>query len=124
LTHLQQCRDSDPYCRFHVVVPEHVGVGWSDHEIRAEAEVRLDQMLDRMASMGMGATGEVSGSDVSDAVAAVVEREGPEVFAGIVLSTLPREQSGWWDVPGEIRARFPTLPLVHLVAEGQVSRAS
>ena len=117
LEHLHELRAADPYCRFHVLVPEHLGVGWADHEIRAEAQVRLDEMLDRLASMGMGATGEVGVSDPLRAVAHVIGRYGTQEFTAIVLSTLPKGLSQWWDVPAAVSEAFPDLALTHLVAE-------
>jgi hypothetical protein len=117
LEHLHQLRTTDPYCRFHVLVPEQLGVGWAEHEIRAEAQVRLDEMLDRLASMGMGATGEVGASDPLQAIARVIIRSGKDQFTAIVLSTLPQGLSQWWDVPSAVREAFPDLPLTHLVAE-------
>jgi len=76
-------------------------------------------MLDSMAAMGMGATGEAGDQNVVYAIGTVLRREGPDTFAGIVLSTLPKGISRWWrfDVPRRVAQAYPAIPLTHLVAD-------
>ncbi len=119
--HLHELRVEDPNCRFHVVVPmqhptDHV---WTEQEVNAAAAERLDTMLETMAEMGMGATGEVGDSNPVYAIGVVVRREGLHSISGIVLSTLPRGISRWWrfDVPRRVAQAYPSIPLTHLVAE-------
>lgn len=118
--HLHALREQDQFCRFHVVVPEHHPSGaWSEGEVRATAQRTLDEMLDRMASMGMGATGEVGDANPVYAVSNVLRRDGVDNYCGIVLSTLPKGISRWWrfDVPRRMAKAHPELPLTHLVSE-------
>ncbi len=121
MDHLHRLRVDDPYCRFHLVVPRHVPEhpSYEPEEIESTARRELDDILDRMASMGMGATGETGDRDPVEAVAAAVDRLTDLRIAGIVLSTLPRGRSTWirGDVPDRMRTRFPTIPLAHLIAD-------
>jgi GABA permease len=119
--HLHELRQADPHCRFHLVVPEHHPSDhvWSEQEVRAAATERLDTMLEFMAEMGMGASGEVGDADPVYAIGVVLRRDGLESVCGIVLSTLPRGISRWWrfDVPRRVAKAFPSVPLTHVVAE-------
>lgn len=119
--HLRELRHEHPECRFHLLVPEQhpSDHAWSDGEVRAAAQARLDEILDRMAAMGMGATGEVGDTNPVYAIGTVLRREGADSFSGIVLSTLPKGISRWWrfDVPRRVSQAYPDLPLTHLVAE-------
>lgn len=126
MEHLHELRESDPYCRFHLVVPEHHPRGrWSEGEVRAQAQRILDEMLDRMASMGMGATGEVGDANPVYAVGAVLRRDGAHSCDGIVLSTLPKGISRWWrfDVPRRMAQAYPELSVTHLVSEEELVSA-
>lgn len=121
MEHLHALREADPYCRFHLVVPEqhpsdHV---WTEGEAHAAAQHTLNEMLERMAECGMGATGEVGDSNPVYAAGVTMRREGPGAFAGIVVSTLPRGISRWWrfDVPRRMREAYPRLEVTHLVSE-------
>ena len=117
--HLHHLRDEDPYCRFHVLVPiHHPGDhAWTEFEVEETAQQVLDEMLNRMASMGMGATGEIGNPSPVVAIADAMRHQGVDSFTGIVLSTLPRRISRWWDVPHRIARSYPSIPLTHLVAE-------
>ena len=118
--HLRQLRAEHPGCRFHVIVPEHhPDHNWTDSEVRVAAQGRLDEMLERFASMGIGATGEVGDANPVYAVGVVLRREGQLAYDGIVLSTLPRGISRWWrfDVPRRMADAYPRVPLTHLVSE-------
>lgn len=121
MEHLHRLREEDPYCRFHLVVPEqhpsdHV---WTEGEVRAAAQRTVDEMLERMASLGMGATGEVGDTNPVYAVGVALRREGTGSFAGVVLSTLPKGISRWWrfDVPRRMAEAYPHLPMTHLVSK-------
>jgi len=118
---LHRLREEDPSCTFHLVVPEHHPSmrGWGEHDVMMAARGVLDEMLDRLAVMRIGATGEVGDSNPVYAVGVVLRRDGSDHYAGIILSTLPKGVSRWWrfDVPRRMAAAYPQLPLTHLVAE-------
>ncbi len=128
LDHLHHLREDDPYCNFHLVVPEYHPLGhtWTDGEVKAQAQANLDEMLDRLATMRMGATGEVGDANPVYAVGDTIRREGGRSFDGIVLSTLPKGISRWWlfDVPRRMEAAFPALPLTHIVADEKLEAAT
>ena len=121
LDHLHQLREDDPYCNFHLIVPQHHSIGKtsSEHADMQAAQRCLDEMLDRLAAMRIGATGEIGDANPVYAVGDTIRREGVESFDGIVLSTLPKGISRWWlfDVPRRMEAAFPNIPLTHLAAE-------
>lgn len=121
LDELHRLRDEDPYCSFHLIVPEHhpAARGWNEHDVQMEAKARLDEMLERLAEMRIGATGEVGDANPVYAVGVALRREGPDAFAGLILSTLPKGFSRWWlfDVPRRMAASYPHLPMTHLIAE-------
>lgn len=113
--------------RFHVIVPvDHPSDRmWTESEVHDIAAARLDWMLDNMASLGMGATGEVGDSSPVYAIGAALRREGRDAFSGIVLSTLPKGLSRWWlfDVPTRVANEYPELPLIHIVQTRRDERA-
>lgn len=119
--HLHQLREEDPTCRFHLLVPEQHphGHAWTDGEVQRAAAQRLAEVLESMAEMGIGATGEVGDSNPVYAIGTVLRREGDDAFTGIVLSTLPKATSHWLRnrVPRRIAQAYPQIPLTHLVAE-------
>ena len=120
MDHLHELRAQDPYCRFHLVVPEHHPSGrWNEGESQAQAQRSLDEMLDRMASVGIGATGEVGDPNPVYAVSVALRRGERSHVAGIILSTLPRGISRWWrfDVPRRMAEAYPSIPVTHLVSE-------
>lgn len=121
LEHIRQLREDDPYCRFHVVVPTHRPAAESvaEESVHAQAREALDEVLDRLAAMRIGATGEVGEDDPVDAVGHVIEREGSDAFAGIVVSTLPLGISRWWhaDVVSRLEGDHPDIAITHLVAD-------
>ncbi|MGH9132317.1 MAG: hypothetical protein ACRDZZ_00150 [Ilumatobacteraceae bacterium] len=121
LDELHRLREADPYCTFHLIVPEHHpnwGI-YDEHHVLIAARTTLDRMLERLAEMRIGATGEVGDANPVYAVGATLRREGQDAFAGIILSTLPKGISRWWlfDVPRRMAAAYPKLPLTHLVAD-------
>jgi hypothetical protein len=120
LDHLHELRAQDPYCTFHLLVPEYHPFGvWDDHGVHVAAQATLDEMLGRLATMRIGATGEIGDVDPVYAVGATLRREGDDAFAGIVLSTLPKGISRWWkfDVPRRLADHYRWLPVTHLVAD-------
>ena len=102
---------------FHVVVPRTPiphGLTWDEDEAEAAAQQRLDQVLDRLRSMGVPATGEVGSKDPVDAVHdALRTHEADE----IILSTLPVTVSRWLgqDVPSKLR-RSVDVPVEVVIA--------
>ena len=121
LEELVRRREADPFCTFHLIVPEHHAnkTGWDDVAVRAEAQRTLAEMLERLAEMRIGATGEVGASNPVYAVSELLQREGSGTFSGIILSTLPKGASTWWlvGVPSRMATAFPQLPLTHVVAD-------
>lgn len=121
MEHLHKLREEDPYCRFHLIVPEYHPQthNWTEGEVRASAQRTVDEMLERMAEMGMGATGEAGDTNPVYAVGVAIRREGMNAFNGIILSTLPRGISRWWrfDIPRRMADAYPFLPVTHLVSE-------
>lgn len=121
LAHLHHLREEDPYCQFHLLVPIHHPTDrpWSDGSVNAVARAKLDEILEQMAAMRMGATGGVGDANPVDAVGTVLRREGDRAFSGIILSTLPGAVSQWWlfGVPRRLRTTFPHVPVTHLVAD-------
>lgn len=119
-------RKADPFCTFHLIVPEYhpTKTGWDDVIVHAEARRTLDTMLERLAEMRIGATGEVGASNPVYAVGELLQRDGGP-FAGIILSTLPRGVSTWWlvGVPSRMATAFPHLPLTHVVADEALTGA-
>ena len=118
---LHELRLEDPYCRFHLVVPRYhpAGSTWNEATVEATARRNLDQMLGRMATMGMGATGEIGDTNPVLAVEDAIRKEGASTITGIVVSTLPGRESAWLrgDVPTRITKRFPLLQVEHVVAD-------
>jgi hypothetical protein len=79
----------------------------------------LDEMLERLAEMRIGATGEIGDANPVYAVGATLRREGRDAFSGLIISTLPKGLSRWWllDVPQRMANEYPHLPVTHLVAD-------
>lgn len=120
LDHLLALREEGP-CRFHLLVPEEHPSGhpWTEGEVRAAAQRRLREGLDRLHDAGIVADGEVGDANPVYATGVVLRRDGIDSFSGIILSTLPAGPSRWlkMDVPARIRREFWQLPVTHLVAE-------
>ena len=121
LEELRRRREEDPYCSFHLIVPEYHPTNrtWNDHEVQVAAARTLDEMLERLAEMRIGATGEVGDANPVYAVGVTLRREGRDAFAGIIISTLPKARSRWWllDVPKRMATEYPDLTVTHLVAD-------
>jgi len=104
---------------FYLVVPIHhgePGLTWTEGHDRAVAERRLKEAQLRMTADGVTVAGEVGSDSPVDSVDEVLRREGAENFAGIIVSTLPRNVSKWLklDVPSRIQ-RKTTLAVDHLI---------
>ena len=124
LEELHRRREEDPYCTFHLIVPEYhpMSRGWNDHEVHLAAARMLDEMLERLAEMRIGATGEIGDANPIYAVGVTLRREGRDAFCGIMLSTLPKGVSRWWllDVPQRMANEYPDLAVTHLVVEEEL----
>jgi len=106
-------------CSFHIVVPvtpptDHA---WTEGEIRAVAQGRLDRALARFREEGADATGEVGDANPVLAVEDALRVQG---FDEIIVSTLPPGVSRWLklDLPHRIEAAFG-LPVTHVVGEAE-----
>jgi hypothetical protein len=121
LEEVRRRRAADPYCTFHLIVPEYHPANrtWNEHDVHLAAARTLDEMLERLAEMRIGATGEVGDANPVYAVGAALRREGRDAFAGIIVSTLPKGMSRWWllDVPQRIANEYRHLNVTHVVAE-------
>lgn len=126
LEHVHELREEDPYCSFHLVVPEfHPMSGWDEHSARVAAQATLDEMLERLAVMRIGATGEIGDANPVYAVGTALRREGIDAFSGIIVSTLPKGLSMWLkiDVPRRMASAYTQLPVTHLVAKESLATA-
>jgi len=107
--------------RFLVVSPAlttPVAASASDREFaRAAARERLDEMLARLASVGIEAAGEVGDSDPLVAVEDAVRTFHPDE---IVVATPPPERSRWHEagVVQSVSARFD-VPVSHVVVASE-----
>lgn len=123
--------------RFYVVVPmtspEHEATTWASgdvafgvpisthvtndamEEAQQRSQHRLRAMLDKIASLGGEAEGEVGATDPLTAVKDVLEKEG---FDEVIVSTLPVGISRWakMDLPSRI-GRITECPVTTVEAE-------
>jgi hypothetical protein len=105
-------------CHFHVVVPaSHSSGTFTEGEARAQARERLEQGLARFRDIGAEVDGEVG--DAAPVVA-IGDALQAHPYDEIILSTLPPGPSRWLkqDLPHRIQRTY-TVPLTHLVAEGE-----
>jgi hypothetical protein len=105
-------------CRFHLVVPvTHPMGAWSEGEIEAAAEARLEEGQAAFRAVGAEVTGEVGDANPVYAAAAALRGRPDEDWAGIIVSTLPPGISRWLglDAVSRIKREF-ALPVTHLVA--------
>jgi hypothetical protein len=112
--------DSPGECSFHLVVPvTHPAGAWSDGEVTAAAQAKLDEGLVafRRAAPGSEVTGEVGDANPVYATAAALRAQPDRDWTGIIVSTLPPGVSRWLglDAVSRIRREFD-LPVTHLVA--------
>src|SRR5439155_391042 len=79
---------------FHLLVPaSHPHGGWTDAQAEAEAQAKLDEMLDTLAAAGIGATGDIGDANPVFATGDLIRRG--ETFDEIIISTLPAGVSRW-----------------------------
>jgi len=110
--------------RFHLLVPasppgDHA---WTEGEARTAADARLADALVLLREQGIEADGEVGDPNPLLAIEdALRERE----VDGIILSTLPAGVSRWLglDLPHRLTARFPNIPMTHVIGEEWLSPA-
>ena len=107
-------------CTFHVVVPVRNrgdGLTYTEAEVRATAQERLNQALSGFRMEGFAVDGEVGAPSPVDAVTDAILRAGPDHFEMVIVSTLPHTLSRWLriDVPTRI-LRATGLPVVHVEA--------
>ena len=104
---------------FHIVVPEHHGVGlvWTEGQTRAEAKRRLEEARLRFLAEGLAVDGEVGDTNPVYAATTVLRREGDGAFDEVIISTLPLGVSKWLriDVPTRLQ-KATKLPVHHVVA--------
>ncbi|HKE72019.1 MAG TPA: hypothetical protein VKB57_00280 [Acidimicrobiales bacterium] len=118
LDHARTLCADDADCRFHLVVPvRHPHGAWSDGEVVAAAERRLEEGVAAFSGIGGGVTGEVGDANPVYAVATALRNGPDEDWVGIVVSTLAPGVSRWLglDAVSRIRREFD-LPVTHLAA--------
>lgn len=106
-------------CTFHLLVPEfHGGAGltWTEGQVRVEAARKLEEARLRFLAAGIPVSGEIGDANPVDAVSFVLRRDGDDVFAEVIVSTLPTNVSRWlrMDAPRRIE-RIVRLPVRHVV---------
>ena len=109
-------RMADGPCAFHIVVPaSHPSSAWSEGQVVAMAQLRLDDALARFAELGAEATGEVGDASPVRAIGDVLLREPVDE---VILSTLPPGLSRWvrQDVVHRVQRNYE-VPVTHIVAE-------
>src|SRR5687768_10247288 len=73
---------------FHLLVPaSHPSGSWTDAQVEHDARARMDDLLDTLASAGIGATGDIGDANPVLAVEDLMRRG--EAFDEITVSTLP-----------------------------------
>jgi hypothetical protein len=102
----------------YVVVPATPRQGaftWNEDEATADAQARLDTMLERLHGLGLKATGEVGHRDPVEAARDALRRHPVDE---IILSTLPTGISRWLgqDVPSRLKSAV-SVPVVVVTAE-------
>jgi hypothetical protein len=102
----------------HVVVPATPRPGaftWNEDEATADAQERLDAMLDHLRGLGLNATGEVGYRDPVEAARDALRSHPADE---IILSTLPTGISRWLgqDVPSRLKSAV-SVPVVVVTAE-------
>jgi hypothetical protein len=106
-------------CRFHLVVPvrhptNHV---WTDGEVEAVAQARLDEGLAAFRDLGFEVSGEVGDANPVYAVTTALRRV-PFRCDGIIVSTLPAGVSRWLRIDAVSRIRREVeLPVTHVESQ-------
>jgi GABA permease len=109
-------RMQDGESTFHVVVPaSHPSSAWTEGQVKAQAQERLDDALTRFAELGATATGEVGDASPVRAIGDVLLRQPIDE---VILSTLPSGPSRWLrqDVVHRVQRNYE-IPVVHIVAQ-------
>jgi hypothetical protein len=102
----------------HVVVPATPRPGaftWNEDEATADAQGRLDAMLEHLHGLGLDPTGEVGYRDPVEAARDALRSHPADE---IILSTLPTGISRWLgqDVPSRLKSAV-SVPVVVVTAE-------
>ena len=102
----------------YVVVPATPRPGaftWNEDEATADAQGRLDAMLEHLKGLGLNATGEVGYRDPVEAARDALRGHPADE---IILSTLPTGISRWLgqDVPSRLKSAV-SVPVVVVTAE-------
>ena len=102
----------------HVVVPATPRPGaftWNEDEATADAQGRLDAMVEHLKGLGLSATGEVGYRDPVEAARDALRSHPADE---IILSTLPTGISRWLgqDVPSRLKSAV-SVPVVVVTAE-------
>jgi hypothetical protein len=121
------CADAPEECEFHLVVPvRHPSGPWSEGEVGAVAQAKLDEGLAAFRRVAPGAkvTGEVGDANPVYATSAALLADPDRDWTGIIVSTLPPGVSRWLglDAVSRIRREFD-LPVTHLVATKEPAEA-
>jgi hypothetical protein len=93
-----------------------------DDEARRAAELRLAECVNRLAAVGIEAHGWVGDADPLQAIADAVHAAPVEL---LIVSTHPESRSNWLahGIVERARRRFG-LPVVHIVADGELASAA
>jgi hypothetical protein len=95
---------------------------WASDEdpARREAQARLARSLDRLAEVGISATGEVGDSEPLQAIEDALRTFGPDE---VIISTHPEGRSHWLEkgVVRGARQRF-AVPITHVVVDLEAER--
>ena len=93
-----------------------------EDEARRAAELRLVECVSRLAELGIEAHGWVGDADPLQAIADAVHAAPVEL---LIVSTHPESRSNWLahGIVERARTRFG-LPVVHIVADGELARAA
>ena len=121
LLHLLRERMDEGPCTFHVVVPaSHPSSAWSDGEVIAMAQRRLDEALARFGQLGATVTGEVGDASPVRAIGDVLLREPVDE---VILSTLPPGPSRWLrqDVIHRVERNYD-VPVTHVIGMAEPAR--
>ena len=114
LEKVKECVASGP-CSFHLVVPVEPPSGhpWTESEVRAAAQERLDSAIARFRELGARVDGEVGDSNP---IQAIEDAMLAGTFDEILLSTLPPGPSRWLklDLPHRMASHF-SIPVSHII---------
>ena len=116
-----QRRVAEGPCSVHVLVPaahDPMAGSWTEEEARADAAVRLERAMSRLAHLGVDAEGEVG--DIR-AIDATLDALRTADYDEIIVSTLPPNVSRWLrlDLVSRLR-RTVHVPVTHVVGEPEL----